>query len=526
MTQDTPFENAAESITVRIGKFTTRWYALLFFLLIFVGLGAYAFLQQTLHGLVVTGMRTIGVGGAAWGVYIMFDIYFVGVSFAGIIVAALIRLFNIKDLKPLARLAELVAILSLILALPCIMSDLGRPEKGLFYLPKFARPMSPFFGSFTLVAAGYLFASMVYLYLAGRADAALMASRPSPWRWFYILWASGFKNTREEWERHHKVSFWLALAVIPLLVTAHSTLGFIFGIQGGRPGWYSALQAPGFVIMAGVSGVGALLVITAFLRKLLHLENVIKPEAIRWLGNFLWILTLVYLYFMVVEELTANYASSEMERVVAHSIVFGAYAKFFWTVVSCFVIAFGIMFLQFARGKFSIGWAVTAGVLVNIAAIIKRFLIVVPSQTHGLFLPAPAAYYFPTWVEFALIFGLFALGGVMFLIFIKIFPLVPIITLEQALQTAPSVKESAGSLFMRRTLFFVTLMAGLILAVIGFVFSARIGTKPFLDPVIPWSPVIFIIGVMMTFYSAAVYEIVPQLLLKQSPDQSSIKRPT
>jgi hypothetical protein len=45
--------------------------------------------------------------------------------------------------------------------------------------------------------------------------------------------------------------------------------------------------------------------------------------------------------------------------------------------------------------------------------------------------------------------------------------------------------------------------------VVGFIFSARFGTKPYLDPILPFSPVVFIVGVIVAFLSAVVYEIFP-----------------
>jgi Ni/Fe-hydrogenase subunit HybB-like protein len=53
-------------------------------------LGAYAYSREVTEGMVTTGLRDVGVqGGATWGLYIAFVVYFVGVSFAGITVAAL-----------------------------------------------------------------------------------------------------------------------------------------------------------------------------------------------------------------------------------------------------------------------------------------------------------------------------------------------------------------------------------------------------------------------------------------------------
>ncbi|MBI4607091.1 MAG: polysulfide reductase NrfD [Planctomycetes bacterium] len=484
------------------------WWVAVTALAALAGFGGYAYYQQLLHGEVVTGMRTIGAGGATWGLYIVFVVFFIGVSFAGITVAALIRLLDIQDLKPLSRMAELLTIVSLMMGALCVVADLGRPIEGLLNLPRYARTSSPFFGTFSLVIGGYLFASLVYFYLAGRADAAHCALRAKRLRWVYRLWASGYRGTQAERDRHHRVSFWLALLILPLLVTAHSTLGFIFGIQGGRPGWFNALQAPGFVVMAGVSGTGLLIVVAAAIRRALRLEAVITPRAFRWLGNMLLVLTSVYLYFMVAEELTANYAALASEKKIAHEIVFGAYAGLFWTVVGSLVAAFAILFAQFLRGGRSLAWTVAAGLLVNVAAVLKRYLIVVPSQTHGTLLPYDPGTYTPTWVEVGVVAGLFALGTLIYLVFIKLFPIVPAAPFEGR-PSSPAAADADGE-GGRRTaaaLFTLTLLAGLGLAVTGFLLSARAWTQPHLDPVVPYSPVVFILGVMLCFASAAVYEL-------------------
>jgi Ni/Fe-hydrogenase subunit HybB-like protein len=74
----------------------------------------------------------------------------------------------------------------------------------------------------------------------------------------------------------------------------------------------------------------------------------------------------------------------------------------------------------------SIASAVVAGLLVNVAAIAKRVLIVVPSQTHGGLLPYGTGSYTPTWVEYSIVVGLFALGTLLYSIFVKVFPIMEI----------------------------------------------------------------------------------------------------
>ncbi|MBI2851114.1 MAG: polysulfide reductase NrfD [Chloroflexi bacterium] len=416
-----------ETMPYRLREAGRAWWLFVIILTALIGWAIFAYTRQFTEGLVVTGMRDIGSGaGAAWGLYIAFDIYFVGVSFAGITTAALVRLLNLRHLRPLSRAAETLTVISLPLAALVVVIDLGQPERGLIYLLQYARPQSPFFGTLTLVISGYLFASLMFLYLAGRRDAAICAKHPSRLQWFYRLWATGYQDKVDERERHSSVSWWLALAILPLLIVAHSTLGAIFGIQAGRPGWFSALQAPGFVIMAGVSGIGFLIIIAAILRRTLNLGAQITLDAFRFLGNMLWVLTAAYLYFLIVELLTANYAAPAHETAVSRALLTGQYAGVFWLSVAFLVIPFFILLLQFLTRRYSVGLMVLAGAMVNIAAIGKRFLIVVPSQTNGTILPYIPGSYTPTWVEYSIIVGLFALGALLYAVFVKVFPIVEI----------------------------------------------------------------------------------------------------
>ncbi len=421
-------------MTSRTGQFSYTiepagkgFYLLVAVLLALIGLGVFAYSRQFIEGLVVTGMRDIGtMGGSAWGMYIAFDIYLVGVSFAGISVAALIRLFNLEHLRPISRMAELLTVIALVLAALIVVVDLGQPGRGIINLFRYARPMSAFFGTFTLVLSGYLFASLVYFYLDGRRDAALCAQQPGRWQWLYRLWAAGYRDTTEEKQRHHQTTWWLALAIIPLLVIAHSTLGLVFGIQAGRPGWFGAIQAPAFVILAGVSGMGLIIITAAILRSALKLKERLPLQTFAWLGNLTWVLLIGYIYFIAVELLTASYAAHHHEVRLTQELFNGTYAWLFWSSIGLILISFGMLFGQFLLRRYSLGLMVTAGLLVNLAAMGKRFLIVVPSQTHGTLLPYSPGVYSPTWVEYSIILGMFALGTLAYLFFVKVFPIMDI----------------------------------------------------------------------------------------------------
>ena len=393
--------------------------------LVVFGLVAYS--RQWVDGEIVTGMRDIGsMGGAPWGLYVAFVVYFVGISFAGITVAALIRVLNLEHLRPVSRMAELLTVLALVLGAMSVLVDLGQPGRGIINLFRYARPESPFFGTFSLVISAYLIASMVYLYLDGRKDAALCAQKPGPLQGFFRLWAAGYQDSPDQRERHLKASWWLSLFIIPLLVIAHSTLGFVFGLQVGAFGWYGAFQPPEFVVLAGVSGIGLLIVIAAAARRMLNLQEQLPMRTFAWLSNLLWILLVVYGYLMIVEVLTAIYEPHQNEERVIRAMLLGQYAWMYWSTVVLLVAPLLALFIQTMRGRYSLPLIVVAGVLVNVAAIFKRYLIVVPSQTHGRLLPYETGTYAPTWVEYGVVLGLIGLGTLAYVLFFKVFPIMEV----------------------------------------------------------------------------------------------------
>jgi len=480
--------------------------------IILIGLGVFWFIQKEIYGDIITSLRNPGTGGVAWGLWVMFIIYFIGISFAGITLSALVRLFGMNELKPLTRPAELITIISLILGALCVLADQGRVFYALLNLPRYARPMSPMFGTFTLVISGYLSASLIYFYLSSRKDAFELSKyfeNSKLKRLLYKVWAAGWKGDLSQEKRHETSSFWLAIFILPLLVTAHSTLGFIFGIQAGRPGWFSALQAPGFVIMAGISGTGLIILVAYILRKIYRLDEVIGEKTFYTLGFMLFVLCIIYLYFTIVEELTAHYAAPEKDRYIAHQITTGKFAPVFWINVLCLILPAIFLFYQTVSRKVNIALTALAGVIVNVSAVLKRFLIVVPSQTHGLYLPYQEGSYFPALSEIMILLGIIGFGILLFVIFAKIFPIIPLEVLEEKKIEEKKEEVLYAPSFTRIIFTFGTLALGFFLMVVGFIFSARFGTKPYLDPILPFSPVVFIVGVIISFVSAVLYELFP-----------------
>ncbi len=498
-----------------VGRFSRRWWMTVAALAIVVAFGVYAYVQQLVHGEVVTGMRDIGtMGGAPWGLYVVFLVYFTGIAFAGIALATCIRLLKLDDLQPISRIAQVITIVAVVLGAMLIIADIGKPLRAMVNLLRYARPQSPMFGTFTLDIVGFLFASIVFFGLDARRDAAELAVSARRFRWLYRFLAAGYRGTPAELRRRNHSSFWLGIAIVPLLIVGHSTLGFVFGLQAGRAGWFSAMQAPGFVVLAGVSGIGIVIIVTAFMRRVTGEREKLSRKVFEKLANIMMVLAIVYIYFMVVDLLTASYTGDVNDRGVLNAILTGVYAPFFWVAVVGMLLPALILFYQWTRKRYRLGLIVASAVLVNISAVAKRYTIVIPSQTHGALLPYADGVYAPTWVEYLIVLGLFAFGALSFALLMKV---IPIIQLHEEVRIDDSTDKPtsvSGRNVSRRTLLtlFLVVAGFAIQAVSFFLLATPIGvpnTEAFSNPRVPFAAAIFIGGVFLVFAAALVYELIP-----------------
>ena len=207
-------------------------------LLAVMAVGATAFVYQFINGLAVTGMRNI----VMWGQYILFFMFFVGLSAGGLIVASAGRLFGVMAFKPITRLAVLEATIAVILAATFILPDLGRPERILNILLYF-NPTSPMIWDIAIVFV-YMAMSAFYVWLYARADLSRQGSKL----------ALGTGTSERTMAREERVKTAMAWVALPAAIMLHSITAWIFGLQISRGFWYSSIMAPMFIASALVSG--------------------------------------------------------------------------------------------------------------------------------------------------------------------------------------------------------------------------------------------------------------------------------
>jgi len=475
------------------------FYPLLAILLLANGWLLRNFVLQLNEGHQASGL---GSQGAIWGITVANIIHLIGISHVGIAISAVVRLFNLVRYKMLARIAELVTLVCLTTAVVNIALDVGRPERFILNVALYGRWHSPLVWSMTVIST-YLIASSIYLYLAMRRDLWFCARAVPQRAWLYRLLAAGYSDTEAERQTHERVLWWLALIILPIMVSVHSVYGWIIGLQVARPGWFNPLQAPYFVLGAIVSGFSAIIIVVAALRRIYRWEEFLPAALFRGLGWFLGFVTALYLYFLFSEQLTAQYVAPSAERAVSSELLRGSYLWLFWpTVIVGMVIPFVMLLIQFATPDMaSVPLTVVASVFINLALWVKRFLIVVPSFSHPL-LPGSGDIppYHPSIHEWSLILGTYAFAILLYTLLVKLLPVMelPLQPAETpALQAVPN-----GVLAVRRRRgVLATLVVGVSLIAVGI--ACREHTLPALSgiPVAGWLPVSWFIPAPLLWVS-------------------------
>ena len=242
--------------------------------------GAIAYWTQFNEGLGVTGLQQP----VSWGFYVTNFVFFIGISHAGTLISAILRLSRAEWRRPITRMAEVITVMVLFIGAGQILVDLGRPDR-LFNVIRYGRYQSPLLWDATSISA-YLTASMFYLYLPLIPDIAILRDRLGKRRFLYSVLAMGWTGTERQHRILNRAIAIMAVLVIPIAVSVHTVVSFVFSMTI-QPAWHSSIFGPYFVAGAIFSGIAALIVAMAIVRRIYHLQAYLKPVHFRYLGQLL-----------------------------------------------------------------------------------------------------------------------------------------------------------------------------------------------------------------------------------------------
>jgi Ni/Fe-hydrogenase subunit HybB-like protein len=394
------------------------WGVLLFLLL--TGLGAWTW--QYIEGLGITGMNRP----VYWGVYITNFVFFIGLAHSGTFISAILRIAGQSWRAPLTRAAEAITLFSLPFGAGSIIIDMGHPER-IFNLLFYGRYQSPIMWDVTAVSL-YMLSSIVFFYLSLIPDIAMARDHLTDVpRWqhrMYEILSLGWNHSPEQYHRLEKVLDGMAVFMTMLVVTVHTVVSWLFGMTV-QPGWHTALIGPFFLLGAILSGTAAVVIVLAILRKVYKLEKVLHIGLFNSLRKLLITFVLGWLYMMIAEHLTIGYSSMTEEMIVLTDKFSGTYATFFWSMAT---FVFGLPLLIFIfKGKNSVRWMVFASVLINIGMWMERYIVIIPTEVSPRMLHVMGqGSYLPQLPEILITVACFAGMFLLYAVFTRFFPIIPI----------------------------------------------------------------------------------------------------
>ncbi len=411
------------------------------------GLGALAALSMFIYQIV----KGIGVWGLNRPVFWAFDItnfvFWIGISHAGTLISAILRVTGAEWRRPVTRCAEAITVFALMCGAMWPIIHLGRPwlfywlvpypnERGVW--PNFR---SPLMWDFFAINA-YLTGSLIYLYLPLIPDLALLRDKTTGMRQaIYSLLALGWRGTQRQWHRLEGAVRIMAVVIIPVAVSVHTIVSWDFAMAI-QPMWHSTIFGPYFVVGAIFSGLAALMLAMVVLRKAFHLENYLQDIHFNNLSLLMMAMSMFWFYFTFAEYLTVWYGNEHQEMIVMNSKVSGPFAPLFWAmVICCFIIPMPILAIKKLR---TITGVSIASIAIIIGMWLERFLIIVPTLSQPR-LSFNWFIYRPTLVEIVLAAGFFGYFIFLYTVFTKLFPIVAVWEYKEGLAlSAPTSHEQAA----------------------------------------------------------------------------------
>jgi Ni/Fe-hydrogenase subunit HybB-like protein len=422
-------KNPLREFAPQLERTSIQGYAWILFLLMVIGLGVFAFMNQVLYGHEVTGMRD----NVVWGVYIVNFIFFMGVSYAGALISGTLHLFKTAWRKPVIRMAEFITVISLLIG-PCfILLCIGRLDR-LPYLVFFGRIQSPITWDVIAISTD-IFGCFIFLYLAVLRDLAALRDyellQLPKWRKkIYKALALGYTGTPEQQERLNRATDIMAAMVISIAIIVYSVLAWIFSVTL-QPGWHSTIFGPYFVIAAVYSGSAVLIICMWVFRKVYHLEEYITKKHFIAVGVIMLVLAAFFGYFTFSDYLTKWYGSEKNDELLIQLL----FKKFYWPfIISNYVgVLLPLLVVGIKRFRTITNITLTA-IVVVIALWLNRYIIVVPTL-ESPYLPIQDARpewlnYTATWVEWSLTATGVAVFCLLFTLASKFITIIPVSGIE------------------------------------------------------------------------------------------------
>ncbi|MGB9093772.1 MAG: NrfD/PsrC family molybdoenzyme membrane anchor subunit [Gallionella sp.] len=373
----------------------SKYYAWLLFLGFFILVGSYTAYRQLTEGLILTG----ATDQVTMEMFFANFIFTAHVAAAAVLVVAPGYLYHRKDMKELAVIGEIVAMVFVATGITFILFHMGRPDRTWHMIPgigflNFPNSMLSFD---TIVLNVYLILNLIGV--------------------VYILFKKYVGTFHEK-----QLAIWfrpivfLAIAWGPLI---HIVTAFVLASNARMAPWDTAVLPFAFLTMAGASGPAMIVMIFLLARKYTRLE--ISDSVIDLMTTIIaWSLGILMLVFAA-EIFTVLYPGTEHAASLKFSM-FGhnglnMYVPWFWGVMVALVGSFIALLFRKVRRSYDLLLPLVCFVVFMAILIEKPMILVFPA-----FSPSPLGEYTEyhvTLIEFFNVLLVWALGFLFLTLILK-----------------------------------------------------------------------------------------------------------
>jgi len=418
--------NARELSLRPFGKPSRLWWLTIVLLSLVVLAGIAAWVVQLQSGMGAAGYSDQ----AFWAIYIADVITFIGVSYGGAVVSAILRLTGATWRAPLTRLAEGTAVVTVLIGAALIIPHIGNPIR-LYELVTRPNLSAPVFWDFVAVMT-YTFGSIVFFALPLVPDMAVLGKEHGPQlgrrrATLYARVSRGWVGAPQQRRVMAGALGLVSIMIIPLAVSVHSVLAWAFS-STARPWWHESIWAPQFVVAALYSGVALVILVVAGFRRGYHLQGLIHERHFVRLGFILATFSATYLYLTFADLLPGSYVGDSGTAAVFTELLTGRLALWFWM----FAVVGGLLPLLLVALPWTrnVWGMVTASILVVPMMWLKRILMVVGPATYDTMTGIFGRYHF-TWVPVAITLAATAAIPLMLMLLFRVVPLLSIDEIEE-----------------------------------------------------------------------------------------------
>ncbi len=350
--------------------------------------GLYCWCQQLVHGLVTTGMTDQ----VSWGLYIANFTYLVGLAAAAAMLVIPVYVYRNMHLHDVVIFGELLAVAVIIMCLLFVTVDLGRPDRALHLFQRFNFPISML--TWDVIALnGYL---LLNLHICG-----------------YLIYAAYCERTPSK-------LFYVPFVFIAIVwaVSIHTVTAFLYVGLGGRPFWNSAIIAPRFLASAFAAGPAFIILTLQIVRR--YTRYRVADDALLTLRRIVQVAMIINMFLLGCEVFTEFYTDSAHLASSAY-LYLGLHGRhalvpWIWTAIGLNAAATALLVLPASRGLRLLN--LTCVLCIVGIWIEKGMGLIVPA-----FIPTPLGEiveYVPTLREVLVCLGIWALGLLLYTVFVRI----------------------------------------------------------------------------------------------------------